>query len=529
MAGGYEFGSGFVTVMPSARGFGRDLENELDGPFRRAGQRGGDQISDGVNRGGSSGFMAAGGKLGGIFAAAFAAIGGAAIVSSITDYVKSAIDSASDLAETINKSGAIFGDNAGDIQTWAKSASKSVGLSEAAALDAASSFGDMFLQLGFAGDTASAMSKDVVTLSADLGSFNNLPTEEVADKISSAFRGEYDSLQALIPTINGARVEQEALAATGKKTADELTGAEKAAAVLAIVHSDGARAAGDFAKTSDGLANSQKILKADMENVKAEIGTSLLPIAEQLFRVFAETGVPILQELAAWFTENQETVSDMVLAIVDGGLAIVDAFLFIMEHQLRMMDFWLTVSEGMISTWFEVVGSVLDGAEKMFGWVPGVGDKIREVNAGFQGVRDAAETQFAVVREAVDESTKGIKDSRDAVSDLRGTIKSIDGMISNARINIDTYERVSTTNGTMQARAGGGPVVAGTPYWVGEREAEVFVPDVNGRIYNQNQLAALGRGAGGAGRGDTFNVFEATSPEATALAVSRRQSRLGAS
>jgi hypothetical protein len=31
-------------------------------------------------------------------------------------------------------------------------------------------------------------------MSADLGSFNNTPTADIADMISAAFRGEYDSL-----------------------------------------------------------------------------------------------------------------------------------------------------------------------------------------------------------------------------------------------------------------------------------------------------------------------------------------------
>ena len=35
----------------------------------------------------------------------------------------------------------------------------------------------------------------------------------------------------------------------------------------------------------------------------------------------------------------------------------------------------------------------------------------------------------------------------------------------------------------------GGPVEAGRPYIVGEREAELFVPNQAGHIYNQNQLA----------------------------------------
>lgn len=43
-------------------------------------------------------------------------------------------------------------------------------------------------------------------------------------------------------------------------------------------------------------------------------------------------------------------------------------------------------------------------------------------------------------------------------------------------------------------RAEGGDVSAGKAYVVGEKEAEVFVPNTSGTIYNQQQLAAMGNG-----------------------------------
>jgi len=46
----------------------------------------------------------------------------------------------------------------------------------------------------------------------------------------------------------------------------------------------------------------------------------------------------------------------------------------------------------------------------------------------------------------------------------------------------------------LPGRAGGGPVMAGQAYVVGEREAEVFVPGQSGMILNQAQLASLGVG-----------------------------------
>jgi hypothetical protein len=48
-----------------------------------------------------------------------------------------------------------------------------------------------------------------------------------------------------------------------------------------------------------------------------------------------------------------------------------------------------------------------------------------------------------------------------------------------------------------QMRAGGGPVTEGMPYIVGENEPELFVPKSSGNIYNQKQMANMGKGNGG--------------------------------
>jgi hypothetical protein len=102
------------------------------------------------------------------------------------------------------------------------------------------------------------MSTDVVKLAADLGSFNNLETGDVLERIQAAFRGEYDSLQLLIPNINAARVEQEAMAETGKRTPTSSRRRRRRRRRWRS-SKDGAAAANDFAETSDGLANSTKI------------------------------------------------------------------------------------------------------------------------------------------------------------------------------------------------------------------------------------------------------------------------------
>jgi len=190
---------------------------------------------------------------------------------------KNSIDAGRDLVETTNMASVVFGNQADEMITWADTADRTVGLSKQAALEATATFGDMFTQLQFSGDEAASLSQSTVQLAADLGSFRNLPTEDVLLRIQGAMRGEYDSLKLLIPNISAARIESEALATTGKSVASELTAQEKVAATLAVINKDASNATGDFARTSGDLANQQKIVAAASENMTAELGEQLLP------------------------------------------------------------------------------------------------------------------------------------------------------------------------------------------------------------------------------------------------------------
>lgn len=214
------------------------------------------------------------------------------------DFFGGAVMSASDLFETLSKAEEIFGQQASEMEWWAATADRAFGLSQAAALDAAAGFGDMFSQIGFSGDEAAAMSRDVVQLAADLGSFNNLETGDVLDMISASMRGEYDSLQRVIPNINAARIATEALALSGKSSASDLSAQDKAIATLAVITGDASRAAGDFERTSGGAANMQKIFAAQVENLKSKLGQELLPVLTGILSFVTDRVMPGLDSLS---------------------------------------------------------------------------------------------------------------------------------------------------------------------------------------------------------------------------------------
>lgn len=222
----------------------------------------------------------------------FAAIGGAAVVGA-----KSAIDAASNLNETMSKSNTVFKESAGQIMQWAQTAASSFGQSKQQALEAASSFGNMFTQLGIGADQAADMSMQMTELASDFASFHNADISEVLAAQEAAFRGEYDSVQKFVPTINAAAVEQKALAMGLGKTTKELDAQDKALATQALMLEGAGDAMGDFDRTNDGLANKQRILSATFEDLKAKIGGGLLPIVTTLADVFLTRVMPVFDEV----------------------------------------------------------------------------------------------------------------------------------------------------------------------------------------------------------------------------------------
>lgn len=214
------------------------------------------------------------------------------------------ISAASDLQETVSKSDTVFGENAAAMRAWANNAATAFGMSRQEALAGASQFGNFFDQIGIGGQQAVEMSQGFVQMATDLGSFNNAAPVDVMNALQAATRGEYDALQAFVPTINAAAVQAEAFAQTGKSSADSLTEADKAAALYTLTTKGMGAAQGDFAKTSDGLANQQRILQAKFEDVKATIGGALLPVLSSLAAWVLDTGIPAFQQFASWFGDH---------------------------------------------------------------------------------------------------------------------------------------------------------------------------------------------------------------------------------
>lgn len=279
-----------LDVIPSVKGLAKELEKQTSGDLTRAGKVGGKRYGDAAGTEAAGGFKSRfSGAMKG-FAPLAGLVGGASIIAGF----KSAIDGASDLSESTSKVNVVFGDASKSVLAFADDAAKGLGQSEAQALEATGTFGNLLRSVGLAEDDAAKFSTTMVTLASDLASFNNTSATEALDALRSGLVGETEPLKRFGINMNEAVLKAKALElglSDGKAVLDSNA---KAQAAYAVIMEQTSLAQGDFARTSGGLANQSKILGAQWTELTTTVGSELLPAVTGFVSFMNDDGIPAL-------------------------------------------------------------------------------------------------------------------------------------------------------------------------------------------------------------------------------------------
>ena len=386
-------------------------------------------------------------KYGKAAAAAFAVAAAAAGAFAIKVGLDS-VKAASDLSEEINKAEVVFGDTAQEIKNFAKTADKSLGLTQKGALQAASTFAILGKNAGLTGRELSGFSKQSAKIAADLGSFFNTSTEDAITAIGSALRGEAEPIRRYGVLISAASLETAAFnyeTRTGtelqRDAKNQLTEQSKVLARYQSILDQTKDAQGDFARTSDGLANSQKILAAQLENLKATMGEGLLPVMVKVVTqanfVAAALGGKDPESLSERARELAGTYDGQGGGAYNLGLALKN------------------VAEAFATVFSTLTSSEADGSSSTL-------------------------QTFANALNAVASGINAVASAYTAARNLGGKI--LDFLIINPGegpklADSALGKRLGYTN-----RAAGGPLMGGQAYRVGEFGPEMFVPSGSGSI-----------------------------------------------
>ena len=188
---------------------------------------------------------------------------------------------ASDYGEAISASSVIFEKEAiPALEAYGEAAAEASGLSKTAAVDGVNQFGTFGKAAGLAGDDLVDFSTDLTSLAGDLASFKNTTPQEAIDALGSALRGEAEPLRKYGVLLDDATLKAEAMELGIYSGNGALTTQQKILAANEAIFKQTSDAQGDFARTSDSLANRQRALAAEFDNVKIKIGEGLIPLFE---------------------------------------------------------------------------------------------------------------------------------------------------------------------------------------------------------------------------------------------------------
>jgi hypothetical protein len=249
-----------------------------------------------------SGFASSVGKFAVMAGGALAALGTGMAARGIWD----ATEAASDLNETVSKSSVVFGKSAKAVEEFGNQASDSMGQSKEQAIGAAATFGNLMVSAGLAKDKAAEMSMGMVQLASDLASFNNTPVDDALEALRSGLVGESEPLKRFGVNLNEATLKAKALELGLSDGKSVLDANAKAQAAYALVMEQTGTAQGDFARTSDGLANSQRTVTATLQDAKAALGGAFLPIVVE--------ALPRVKEMANWVKDLATGFTDLAKA-----------------------------------------------------------------------------------------------------------------------------------------------------------------------------------------------------------------------
>ena len=234
-----------------------------------------------------------------------------------------AVKFASDTEESRNKVEVVFGSMAESVKEFADNALEAYGLAEGSALTMASTFGAMASSMGMSEQASAQMSTTLTGLAADMASFYNVSTEVAQTSLQGIFTGETEALKKFGIVMTQTNLED--FAKQNGKVYSQMSEGEKVMTRYAYVLNATQDAQGDFARTSDGAANSFRVFQESLKELATAFGEEIIPIITPIVQALTS----FIQKIAALPAPIRKVivVLGLLVAAIGPVLLIVGTFM----------------------------------------------------------------------------------------------------------------------------------------------------------------------------------------------------------
>lgn len=192
--------------------------------------------------------------------------------------VGSFVGEINDYIEDLNLFTVAMGDYAEQGMEYANKMQSVLGVNAGEAMRYMGVFQQMASSMGFTQERAYTLSQTLTQLGYDWSSYYNLDTEESFTKLQSAIAGETEPVRRLGIDISSARLQQELYNLGIDKSVESLSQADKATLRYIALLKQSTNAMGDLSRSIETPSNALRILNAQWEVAKREIGSIFIPM-----------------------------------------------------------------------------------------------------------------------------------------------------------------------------------------------------------------------------------------------------------
>ena len=416
------------------------------------------------------------------------AVAGVALTA-ITAGLARTVQTASSYAESINAVNVAFGKSAQGIIDFGKTAATTLGVSQVDFNNAAVRFSAFAERIVGSGGDASKFIAEISTRASDFASVFNIEVSEALQVFQSGLAGEAEPLKRFGINLLDSEVKAYAMANGIGEVGRQLTETEKVQARYGLLMQATGKTQGDFANTSDGLANQLRILTAEVSNTEIEIGNQLLPVMAELLPIVRDLVRDLGTQLVAavkavdwkalttdlmntlgFFIRNATAIAQLTVAVfaINTAFKAFQVISGIVSVALSVKTWWLAkVATGMSHA--AVATGIFSTALKTIPFVA-IAAGLATIGAAMIAVRDDARLASTEVKKLYDDTkaelladpfkqamnpTKVyiglIRDAKTEANGLKTSLENIPKQL-HTKITISTdYDRAESRRLTEQA------------------------------------------------------------------------------
>lgn len=396
MAEGHNLGTGYVQIVPSARGISGSITRLLNPEAKNASERSGSILGNGL------------------VSSAAKIVGGLSIGKSLLDGIKTSIGNGSELQQNLGGVEAVFGDFSDTIEANAKDAYKNMGMSASEYMATANKMGSLFQGSGIQQQRSLKLTADAMQRAADVASVMGIDTTFAMESIAGAAKGNFTMMDNLGVAMNATTLQAYALEKGVNFKWDTASNAEKAELAMKMFMERTTQYAGNFARESkETFSGALGAMKSAAENVLGNmpLGKSIVEplnvLASTITTFVGGNLVPmlnnIIQQVPQLFPFAAKLVESTAQGIRDNLPKIVES---IKTFAANMASSFTSTLPQFVQSGISIIKSILTGITQTLPSIINAG--LQVITALINGITQNSSTILTTIVQVVSQIAAAI-------------------------------------------------------------------------------------------------------------------------